>query len=96
MIGHRPVIMTVQLKMDQLPPLRALRRFLDELVVFQQDTPAEERPNRPHIVLEEVSICGTADSQCRSSAASLSMCMASVPADGHGANLCASVLPRMA
>ena len=40
--------------MDQLPPLRALRRFLEELACFRDSTPAKKRPPKPHIVLEEV------------------------------------------
>ena len=52
-----PVLPAVQLKMDQLPPLRALRGFLEELAVVHHDTPAEERPHRPHVVLEEVAVC---------------------------------------
>ncbi len=82
----------VQLKMDQLPPLRALRRFLDELAVFQNDTPAEERPHRPHIMLEEVTSCWLSSLIAYAPAV---VCMARALADSHDMNLCASILPSI-
>ena len=69
----------MQLKMDQLPPLRALRRFLEELAAFHNDAPPQERPQQPHILLEEVTNCQTAGPPRMLSTASTALCVESVP-----------------